>query len=128
MTFDPRKHNRRSIRLRGYDYGQEGAYLVTICTYGRECILGAVKNGSMLLTEWGQVVEASWRNLPCHFRGIELDAFVVMPNHIHGVVAITGRGEAFAPRFEEALRFSQANASPLLRFALRQFPLALATP
>ncbi len=79
---------RRSIRLPGWDYSTPGAYFVTICIEGRECILGEVRDGAMILSPYGQVVEEHWRRLPRFFPRIELDAFVVMPNHVHGVIVI----------------------------------------
>jgi len=90
QEYDPEKHRRRSIRLKGYDYSQEGAYFVTICTHNRECILGEVANGEVLLNEFGKIVESAWFDLPKHYRNVELDAFVVMPNHVHGIIFIVG--------------------------------------
>jgi len=94
MVYNPQKYNRRSIRLKGYDYTQPGAYFVTICTREQECLLGNMENGTMVLSEFGRIVERCWCTLPRHFPNIELDAFVVMPNHIHGIIII-GKGEAF---------------------------------
>jgi hypothetical protein len=76
--------HRRSIRLPGYDYAQMGAYFVTVCTQARVCVLGEVADGIILPSPIGHLVERCWRALPTHFPGVELDAFVVMPNHIHG--------------------------------------------
>jgi REP element-mobilizing transposase RayT len=101
MPFDPQRHHRRSIRLKGYDYSQAGAYFVTICAQNRECLFGEIVDGEMRLNGQGEIVIACWDNLPCHFPHIELDAFVVMPNHVHGIIVIAydtggGRGKAFA--------------------------------
>lgn len=89
MKFDPRKHRRRSIRLKGYDYSQPGAYFITVCTYLRECMLGEVINGEMRLNELGQFVHRVWRGLPKHYPNVVLDAFCVMPNHFHGIIILT---------------------------------------
>ncbi|MCS6885522.1 MAG: transposase [Acidobacteriota bacterium] len=89
MTYDPDKHHRRSIRLKGYDYAQPGAYFITIVTQDRECLFGDVVDGKMRLNAMGQIVQQCWQDIPCHFPHAELDAFVVMPNHIHGIVVIT---------------------------------------
>src|SRR6266508_1548584 len=89
MKFDPDRHHRRSIRLPGYDYTRAGAYFITICTYQRACMLGAIQDGVIALSPSGQIVEQCWRNLPSHFMCIELDAFVVMPNHLHAIIIIT---------------------------------------
>jgi len=98
MKYDPAKHHRRSIRLKGYDYAQPGAYFVTICVQNRECALGEVVDGEVRLNEWGQAVEAEWQALPGRFPYVELDAFVVMPNHVHGIMMMVDgdRGGAVA--------------------------------
>ncbi len=83
--------NRRSIRLKGYDYTQPGAYFVTICTQDRQCLFGEVVEGEMLLNDAGNIVETEWRSLPQRFPGIQTDTFVVMPNHIHGVILVGAR-------------------------------------
>ncbi|BCX13327.1 MAG: hypothetical protein KatS3mg067_2265 [Thermosynechococcus sp.] len=89
--------NRRSIRLKGYDYSQAGAYFITICTKDRACLFGEVVDGEMRLNDFGQVVHGVWNNLPNHYAGVEMDAFVVMPNHVHGIVVIVGAGLKPAP-------------------------------
>ena len=93
--FDTTKHHRRSIRLREYDYAQPGAYYVTIVAWQRECLFGEVVNREMKLTKFGLVAEQQWEKLPKRFPNIELGAFVIMPNHMHGIIVITdGRGTA----------------------------------
>jgi REP element-mobilizing transposase RayT len=89
LTYDPEKQHRRSIRLKGYDYAQAGAYFVTICTHNRECLFGEVMNGEMRRNDWGQIVADEWSRSTLIRKEIELDAFVVMPNHMHGIVVIT---------------------------------------
>jgi len=115
MRYDQQKHQRRSIRLPGYDYSWTGAYFVTICTHERECLLGQVEDGTMVLSDYGRIVEQCWRALPHHFPGVELDTFVVMPNHVHGIITITAlcRGEALAGHFGDLVGYCLANASPL---------------
>lgn len=81
-------HKRRSIRLKGYDYSQTGAYFITICTHNRASIFGDVLDGEMLLNDIGKAAEQCWHAIPDHFPKIQLDEFVVMPNHIHGVLWI----------------------------------------
>ncbi|MGK0617738.1 transposase [Meiothermus cerbereus] len=92
MKYDPARHHRRSIRLRGYDYTQAGAYFITICTHGRECLFGEVADDEMHLNEYGRIVRDVWFDLPNHVSNVVLDAFVVMPNHVHGVVVIVNGG------------------------------------
>jgi putative transposase len=89
VRFDPDKYHRRSVRLQGYDYSQPGAYFVTICTHGQECIFGYVIDDLMELSPYGEMVWQTWRGLPERFERVELDQFVVMPNHVHGIVVIT---------------------------------------
>ena len=111
MKFDPDKHHRRSVRLQGYDYSQDGIYFITICAINRECIFGEIDNnipvgaglaparikgrpqGSPLhapahieLTEIGQIIDTHWRNIPNQYNNIQIDEYVIMPNHIHGIL------------------------------------------
>jgi len=86
---DPDHHHRRSIRLRGYDYSRAGAYFITVCTQGRACLFGEIVDETMILNGAGRVVEKCWTDIPAHFPHIELDGFVVMPNHVHGILLIT---------------------------------------
>jgi len=88
MKYNPDKHHRRSIRLQGYDYSQPGAYFVTVCVQDQECLLGDIVDGEMRMNELGELVWATWHDLPNHLPHVELDAFVVMPNHVHGIVWI----------------------------------------
>jgi putative transposase len=88
MPYDPQRHHRQSTRLRGYEYSQPGAYFVTICVEGRKPLLGRVVDGVMELNELGRIVLRAWDDLPLRFATIQMDAFVVMPNHVHGVVIL----------------------------------------
>jgi REP element-mobilizing transposase RayT len=88
MTYDLDRHHRRSIRLRGYDYTQAGAYFITICARHRACIFADIEAGSIRLTAVGEIATACWEVIPDHFPHADLDAFIVMPNHLHGIVVI----------------------------------------
>ncbi len=88
MPYDPSRHHRRSIRLRGYDYALPGAYFVTICAQGRACLFGEVVGGEMRLSQGGLMIWDVWEGLPGHYPGVALDAFVVMPNHVHGIIVL----------------------------------------
>lgn len=92
MRFDPDVHHRRSIRLRSFDYASAGAYFVTVVTQGRECLFGDVVGGVMVLNDRGRMVWDVWQDIPQRYPGVDTDAFVVMPNHIHGVVVVTDVG------------------------------------
>ena len=93
---------RRSLRLRDYNYSQPGAYFVTICTHQRLCLLGEIAPGTMCLSDSGSIVWNCWHRLVEHYPDLELDAFVIMPNHVHGVLALVdpvGAGLKPAPTF-----------------------------
>ncbi|MCE5252431.1 transposase [bacterium] len=90
MVFDPRIHHRRSIRLAGYDYTANGAYFVTMCSYGRECLFGGITDSSMILNDAGRMVKAVWDGIPSHYSGVEADAFIIMPNHVHAIIVLVG--------------------------------------
>jgi len=92
MTQNLTPRDRRSLRLRGYDYAKGGAYFVTICTQDRACIFGEAKAGSMRLNQSGQQIAMIWESLAERFSGVEIDLFVVMPNHLHGIVILTEGG------------------------------------
>lgn len=86
--FDPQKHRRKSIRLQGYDYSQAGAYFVTIVTYHRDSLFGEIVNKGMILNDFGKIADECWRAIPEHFPFVELGAFIIMPNHVHGIIVI----------------------------------------
>jgi putative transposase len=106
LKFDPQTHHRRSIRLKGYDYSQPGAYFVTLVTWHRECLFGEIFDGYCRLSAAGIIIESELRKIEDNFPGIKLDEYVVMPNHLHAIIWITERrGEAFNA-------ISALNASP----------------
>lgn len=86
MAFDPDIHHRHSIRLQEYDYGSSGAYFVTICSFQRECLFGEVVDGEMRLNEVGKIVHEEWLNTAVMRPNVDLDAYVIMPNHFHTVI------------------------------------------
>ena len=90
MTYNPAKHHRRSIRLKGYDYSQSGLYFITICCQNKACIFGYIENGIMILNHAGQMIENEWLRLPQRFQNIQLHEFIVMPNHFHAILEIVG--------------------------------------
>ena len=81
---------RRSVRLQDYDYSQCGAYFITVCTQERGLLFGEITDGAMQLSCAGRQVELCWLDIPNHFPYVELDSFVVMPNHVHGIVVVGG--------------------------------------
>jgi REP element-mobilizing transposase RayT len=86
------KQERRSIRLKEYDYSLAGAYFVTICAHKRECLFGEVLDGQMRLNDAGRLIQAAWESLPEYYPHVVLDVWVVMPNHFHGVIILVGAG------------------------------------
>lgn len=109
MSYNPKIHHRRSIRIQGYDYSQEGLYFITICTHNRECLFGnvgvvGVKNleplqpqpSTMILNDAGHVANECWLKIPEHFPKVVLHEHIVMPNHVHGIIEIV-RVEDFQP-------------------------------
>ncbi len=86
MKYDPGIHHRRSIRLKHYDYAAVGAYFVTICTQGRECLFGEIVAGVIRLNNAGNMIQDVLSNLPIKYIGIEIDEFIVMPNHVHTII------------------------------------------
>ena len=100
MTYNPNIHHRRSIRLKGYDYSQAGAYFITICCQDRDVsTFGEIVDGKMILNDYGVIAYNEWGNTPNVRKNVELDVFVIMPNHLHGIIIINdiGRGELHSP-------------------------------
>jgi len=81
-----------SARLQTYDYAQAGDYFVTLCTHRHKCVFGEVRGEEMHINEIGKILQRCWEEIPRHFPNVELDAFVVMPNHIHGIIVIKDHG------------------------------------
>ncbi|MTI85539.1 MAG: hypothetical protein FH756_16995 [Firmicutes bacterium] len=88
MTYNPDIHHRRSIRLPGYEYSRPGSYFITVCTQDRKCLFGRITNDNMILNKYGKIANDIWFEIPVHFPHVQLDEFIVMPNHIHGIIAI----------------------------------------
>jgi len=84
--YDPEIHHRRSIRLHGYDYRAHGTYFVTLCTVDRSCRFGKIVEGAVALSEEGRIVEEAWQWLASHHAHVDLGPYVVMPNHVHGII------------------------------------------
>lgn len=106
MPYNPKIHRRRSIRLQGYDYSQAGLYFITICCYEKECLFGEVKNGEMILNNAGKIADDCWLEIPKHFPNAVSHEFIIMPNHVHGIIELTQNNigtvgvENFQPRLQ----------------------------
>ena len=88
MTLFKNKYRIETTRLRGWDYSRDGYYFVTVCIKNRENLLGGIFGDTMKLNEYGVIVNDCWIDLPNHYSNIKLDAFCIMPNHIHGIIVI----------------------------------------
>jgi len=97
VKYNPDIHRRRSIRLRGYAYSQAGAYFVTICVHNRKRLFGETADGKMVLNDAGRMVQTIWDEIPNNYNGIETNEFIVMPDHIHGIIVIVGAAPCGTP-------------------------------
>ena len=88
MKYNTEIHHRRSIRLKGYDYSQNGAYFITLCTQDRKPIFGKILDGEMQLSQFGIITRDEWLRTSEIRKNVEMDEFVVMPNHFHGIIVI----------------------------------------
>ncbi|WP_224963259.1 hypothetical protein [Geomonas subterranea] len=98
MPYDPHLHHRRSVRLEGFDYSQNGAYFVTVCAHERQTLFGRLVAGdagvTVELSEAGAAAQSCWLEIPRHFPLVTLDAFIVMPDHLHGILFLSGREQS----------------------------------
>ncbi len=85
--------NRKKTRLQNYDYSQNGMYFITICTKDKKCFFGEIVNDKMVLNNFGKIVKNIWLELPSHNNNISIDEFIIMPNHIHGIIEIINVGD-----------------------------------
>ena len=120
-AFNPNLHRRKSIRLKEHDYSGTGVYFITVCCQAKKCLFGKICNGEMILNEYGTIAHNEWAKLPERFGNIELGEYVVMPNHVHGIIAINpiptvntiddpvGAGLAPAPVINDQLAHKNEN-------------------
>jgi len=97
QKYDPEIHHRRSIRLPEYDYAQDGWYYMTICSQNHRCLFGEILQEKMILNAARAMIEKWWRKLPEKYPGIQLDEYVIMPNHLHGIIVIVGAAPCGRP-------------------------------
>ena len=89
--YNPDIHHRRSIRLKEYDYSSEGLYFVTICSHEHKCVFGEIIDDNIILNRCGNIIDKEWKSLPQHFPNIVCHEYIIMPNHIHGIIQIEER-------------------------------------
>ena len=101
---------RKSIRLAPHSYKQASAYFVTVCTHEKQCLLSSIDGQSVVLTNYGEIVRAAWLDLPSRFAGLALDEYIIMPNHLHGILCFVGAGLALpSPAVKPANELSLPN-------------------
>jgi REP-associated tyrosine transposase len=103
MKYNPDIHHRRSVRLKNYDYSQRGLYFITICTNNRVCLFGEVKNDEIILNDAGEIARVEWFKTERLRPDVKCDAFVIMPNHVHGIVVIRrgNSGNRFLVQYQQ---------------------------
>ncbi len=89
MKHHSETHNRKSLRLQGYDYSKVGLYFITICVKDRECSLGKIENGEMILSAIGGTANQYWLDIPKHFSHVVIHNHIIMPNHVHGIIELS---------------------------------------
>jgi len=97
MTLYRDRYRVESARLKDWDYSTTGNYFVTICTKNRECYFGKIENNEMILSEVGKIVSKEWKNTVSIRAHVRLDAWIIMPNHIHGILIIDNPANAIPP-------------------------------
>ena len=110
MPYNPDIHHRRSIRLADYDYSQSRTYFVTICTKDKECLFGEIRDGAMQLNEYGLAATNVWLDITSGYPIIELDEYIIMPNHFHAIVSVVGAGLALP----NTARAGAASSAPII--------------
>jgi REP element-mobilizing transposase RayT len=107
MRHDPDEHHRRSIRLKEHDYSKPAGFFITICTHNRESLFGQIVNGEIKLSEIGRIAKNYWEEIPSHFTNAVLDKYVIMPNHIHGIILILDSVDSVGARHASPLQSPQ---------------------
>ena len=105
-------YNRRSIRLKGYDYAQGGLYFITLCCQNRACLFGDVVNGEMKWNDAGKIADECWMDIPKHFPNSVLHQHIVMPNHIHGIIELSDIVPVGAKNFSPRLQIPEPSSQP----------------
>jgi len=115
MRYNSKAHHRRSIRLKQYDYSQIGVYFVTICTYHRDCLFGKIINGEIILNEIGLLVQNEWVKTEKIRDNILIDVYLVMPNHLHGIIMINNVGAYSHTPLQNVFRSTSKTIGAIIR-------------
>jgi REP element-mobilizing transposase RayT len=110
-NYNPQKHHRRSIRLQDYDYSREGLYFITLCCQDRAHLFGEILDGEMILNDAGLQAQKCWQDIPNHFPNAFLHEYIIMPNHIHGIIEFVGANQ-YSPNNNSPNNNSPNNNSP----------------
>ena len=113
MQYNKDIHRRRSIRIQNFDYSQAGAYFVTVCSLNRECLFGELVDGQVRLNQYGQMVKSEWMKTGIIRPNIHLDEFIVMPNHVHGILMINDDGMGTLQRALTSEKFGKPVSNSL---------------
>ncbi len=103
------EHHRRSIRLRETDYSVPGFYFITICVKNRSCLFGGISDGVLKLNELGNIAKRCWGDIPNHYQNVIVDEYIIMPNHIHGILLITDQNNTGVQNIEPLRQSSNGN-------------------
>jgi len=125
MKYDLTKHRRRSIRLKDFDYSRPGAYFVTVVTQGRLPFFGNIVDGQTRLSDEGVVTCQCWQLIAEHFSNVSLDEFVVMPNHLHGIVIMEPVGARHAVPLHNTTEHFGAPLAGTIPTIIRSFKSAV---
>lgn len=120
MKYNPKIHHRQSVRLRNFDYSQSGLYFITICTVQRQMLFGEISNGEMQCNDLGKLVNQHWQFIPDHYPGTQLHDFIIMPNHLHGIIQLVG-AQFIAPELNQGA----INRAPTVGNIVRGFKAKL---
>jgi putative transposase len=115
MKYNPEIHHRRSYRLQQYDYSRAGLYFITICTQARKCLFGIIKDGKMILNDAGKIANECWLKIPEHFPNAVLHEYIVMPNHVHGIIELTKDELPNAPQYNEFQKIIPRSIGSIVR-------------
>ena len=116
---NPSKPNRRSVRIPGFNYAQDGAYYITICTHERRCIFGSVVDFTMRLSDLGHLIEDCWHELLCQAPSVRADEWVIMPNHLHALLFIDSDGTNRKPLGSILAAFKSSSTSRARQLGFR---------
>jgi len=115
MKYNPEIHHRRSYRLQGFDYSNVGLYFITICTQARKCLFGIIEDGKMILNDAGIIANECWLKIPEHFPNAVLHEYIVMLNHVHGIIESTKDELTNEPKYNEFQKIIPRSIGSLIR-------------